>query len=74
MKNKCYGKEFGYKVPKVHCRFCKRHIEPGENAYVILLTSIWGDARTSCKECCDGFEIDLSLHKIEEPEEDGNEK
>lgn len=56
---KCYGKEFGHQIPKVYCRFCKRHIKPGENVYIILLTQ--KDARSSCKQCYNKFVVDKSF-------------
>lgn len=71
MNKKCYGKEVGYIIPKVRCHFCKRHIKPGDGVYIIIIT--WGEGRSACKECYDSFEIDWSLHRIEDPEEDDDE-
>jgi hypothetical protein len=63
-KKKCYEKHFGYTIPKIYCKFCKKQIKTGENIYTVVLT--WGDGRTACQECYDEYEVDWSLHAIED--------
>lgn len=58
---KCHSKEFLYVVPTIKCWFCNKHIKPGDELFIVVLS--WGDGRPSCKECYDKYEIDESIRK-----------
>lgn len=58
---KCYSKDFHYIVPIITCKFCNKHIKPGEKLYSIILE--WGDGRTACENCYNEYEIDWLMRK-----------
>lgn len=63
---KCYHKHFDYVIPKIHCGFCNKHIQTSEKIFSVVLE--WGNGKTACEECYDQYEIDWSLHEIENEE------
>lgn len=65
---KCYDKKVLYKVPKLTCSICGKHIKVDDEVCSVVIK--WGDGRTTCRECYDQYEIDWSLVEYYDYEEE----